>query len=166
MCFCQNIYGQLLLLLLLVGGSETMRSNNEYCGSVPPDLTIPSASIQLPSWLADGSPSLQGWDTYQKMLVDGALSGDFWIKRLTTEILPGLATVIMEPPHTAFKYGGGGGAGGSNDTAFRAAVEAFRRQGVKVVLYSSDVHKGEDREWANGSLATLGRRPRYPKDPG
>jgi hypothetical protein len=123
------------------------------CSIIPLDPTILASTTPVPVWLADGSPSLQGWDIYQKMLVDGALSGDAWIKQLITKTLPGLSAIIMQPPHTAFRYGGGGGAGGSNETAFTAAVAAFRRHGVKVVLYSSIVHKGEDVEWANGSLA-------------
>lgn len=123
------------------------------CSTIPVDPIIHASTIPSPAWLSSGLPSLQGWDSYQKILVDGALSGDAWIKQLTTETLPGLDAILMEPPHTAFRYGGGGGAGGSNDTEFAAAVSAFRRQGVKVVLYSSLVHKGEDQEWANGSLA-------------
>jgi hypothetical protein len=123
------------------------------CSTIPPDPTILASTTPVPDWLADGSPSLQGWDIYQKMLVDGALSSDAWIEQLITKTLPGLSAIIMEPPFTAFRYGGGGGAGGSNETAFTAAVAAFRRHGVKVLIYSSLVHKGEDAEWANGSLA-------------
>ena len=91
------------------------------------------------------------------MLGDGATGpgGAEWIRRLPTERLPGLGALIMEPPHTAFRYGGGGGAGGSNETTFAAAVRAFRNAGLRVLLYSSLVHKGEDPQWANGSLAKL-----------
>ena len=131
-----------------------------YCAGIPVDLPLPSHSWpdrndHDHAWLADGSPSLQGWDEYQKMLVDGATGpdADQWIQDLMSARLPGLGTVVMEPPRTGFRYGGGGGAGGSNETAFAAAVASLRRHGLRVVLYSSIVHKGEDAEWANGSLA-------------
>jgi len=58
----------------------------------------------------------------------------------------------MQPPYTGFKYGGNGGVGGSNVSEFRAAGAAFRAAGLKVLLYSSLVHKGDDVQWANGSL--------------
>ena len=50
----------------------------------------------------------------------------------------------MQPPHTAFRYGGNGGVGGSNETTFAAAVKAFRGAGLKVLIYSSLVHMGDD----------------------
>ncbi len=128
------------------------------CADVPADPTIPASAWPRPSdggsWLGDSSASLQGWNEYQKALVTGATGpgGAQYIQRLLTERLPGLRTLVMEPPHTAFRYGGNGGAGGSNETTFAAAVSAFRNAGVKVLLYSSLVHKGDDVQWANGSL--------------
>eukprot|EP01045_Picozoa_sp_COSAG04_P041999 COSAG04_NODE_13051_length_622_cov_1.093690_1_plen_180_part_10 len=125
------------------------------CASIPPDPPLPASAWPGAEWLGDGSPSLQGWDIYQKMLVDGATGpgAERWIEELVTERLPGLGTLIMEPPRSGFRYGGGGGAGGSNASAFAAAVAAFRRRGVRVVLYSSVVHLGEDAEWATGNLS-------------
>jgi hypothetical protein len=38
---------------------------------------------------------------------------------------------------------------------FAAAVKAFRGAGVKVLLYSSLVHKGDDVQWANGERAHM-----------
>ena len=158
----------LLLLLLLVsemrgscgvvaGGLERAAVPAD-CAAVPPDPPIPSSSWSggsgSGSWLGDSSASLQGWNQYQKTLVDGAAGPDSaqYIRRLVTERLPGLRTLVMEPPRTAFRYGGNGGAGGSNETEFAAAVKAFRGAGLKVLLYSSLVHKGDDVQWANGSL--------------
>ena len=152
-------HSQVMLLLLLLGLGVVASANGQLpvdCAEVPPDPVI-SASIWPAAgaaWLGDSSASLQGWDEYQLALVDGATGpgGAQYIHRLITERLPGVAALVMQPPKTAFKYGGGGGAGGSNDTTFAAAVKAFRGAGLKVLLYSSLVHKGEDVQWANGSL--------------
>lgn len=146
----------LLFLSVLGDGGLQPETAAVDCAEVPADLTIPVSSwpVRGGSWLGDSSASLQGWNEYQKAIVDGATGpgGAVYIKRLLTERLPGLRTLIMEPPHTAFCYGGNGGAGGSNETTFAAAVTAFRNAGVKVLLYSSLVHKGDDVQWANGSL--------------
>jgi len=128
------------------------------CAVVPPESVIPASAWPTTgsdaAWLGDSAPSLQGWNEYQRTLVDGATGPDGarYIHRLITERLPGLGSLVMQPPDTAFSRGGNGGAGGSNDTEFAAAVKAFRGAGLKVLLYSSLVHKGDDVQWANGSL--------------
>jgi hypothetical protein len=161
----------LLLLLLLPAMAVAMAASTSHrvatngrelavdCYAVPQDPAIPAsawpaAATSAGAWLGDSAPSLQGWNEYQKVLVDGATGPDGaqYIRQLTTERLPGLSALVMQPPHTAFKYGGNGGAGGSNETTFAAAVKAFRAAGLKVLLYSSLVHKGDDVQWANGSL--------------
>eukprot|EP01050_Picozoa_sp_SAG11_P004975 SAG11_NODE_333_length_10574_cov_7.889451_7_plen_301_part_00 len=139
-------------LCLVVPASAAASS----CANITPDPPLPASAWRRGGeWLVDGNPSLQGWDIYQKMLVDGATGpgADRWIEELVTERLPGLGTLIMQPPRTGFRYGGGGGAGGSNASAFAAAIAAFRRRGLRVVLYSSVVHLGEDAEWASGNLS-------------
>ena len=148
----------LFVLLSSAGGPPALLEAAAVdCADVPADPIIPASawpSRAGGSWLADSSASLQGWNEYQKALVDGATGPGAaqYMHRLLTERLPGLGAVVMEPPHSAFRYGGNGGAGGSNETTFAAAVSAFRKAGVKVLLYSSLVHKGDDVQWANGSL--------------
>eukprot|EP00039_Didymoeca_costata_P002853 m.63131 g.63131 ORF g.63131 m.63131 type:complete len:718 (+) comp11562_c0_seq1:113-2266(+) len=157
-----------LCVLLFV--PEVVQSFDGDCSQLPPQVVVPSPPINTPSWLLDWSPTLQGWDQYQKFIVDRAVCGlnsscvavgeevncsacsDKWISALKTA-LPGISSVVLEPPYTAFKYGGGGGAGGSTPQEFAQAVQALRRNGLRVILYTSMIHKGEDREWANGSLA-------------
>ena len=118
-----------------------------------PARPAPASAWPGAEWLGDGSPSLQGWDIYQKMLVDGATGpgAERGIEELVTERLPGLGTLIMEPPRPAFATAGRGW--GIQREHFAAAVAAFRRRGVRVVLYSSVVHLGEDAEWASGNLS-------------
>jgi hypothetical protein len=96
------------------------------CTVVPADPVIstsvwPAAAAGDGAWLGDSSASLQGWNVYQKALVDGATGpgGAQYIHQLITERLPGLGALVMEPPRTAFSYGGNGGAGGSNETQVR-----------------------------------------------
>ena len=154
-----------MLLKLLLGlgvaasvndGPAPQPPHHADCAAVPLDPVINASAWRADeaAWLGDSAPSLQGWDEYQLTLVEGATGpgGAQYIHRLITERLPGLGALVMQPPRTAFKYGGGGGAGGSNETTFAAAVKAFRDAGLKVLLYSSLVHKGEDVQWANGSL--------------
>jgi hypothetical protein len=143
-----------LLVLALLGAEAVRPAAAIDCAAVPLDPVIPASAWPAPAWLGDSSPSLQGWNQYQRVLVDGATGPDGaqYIHRLITERLPGLKTLVMQPPDTAFSHGGNGGAGGSNATEFAAAVKAFRGAGLKVLLYSSLVHKGDDVQWANGSL--------------
>lgn len=110
----------------------------------PPDLPLPSLPIAGGwSWQAN---ILQPWGKTQTVAVREA---EQWAPRLARDY--GLNALIMLPPpaHNAISAP----PNHITEEQFRAALAAYRREGMKTILYTSIMHKGHDPEWQEGRLA-------------
>jgi hypothetical protein len=111
---------------------------------LPPDLPLPSAAPLATRWL-DEAIILQPWRATQHTALTDV--GDR-PQRLRDEF--GFNTIIVLPP--AANNAGVLAAHRQTEEQFRAGLDAYRRAGYRVILYSSVVQSGLDPVWHNGHL--------------
>ncbi len=111
---------------------------------LPPDLPLPSAAPLGARWLY-GAIILQPWRATQHTALSDV--GDR-PQRLRHEF--GFNTIIVLPP--AANNVGVLAAHRQTEDEFRAGLDAYRRAGYRVILYSSVVQSGLDPVWHNGTL--------------
>lgn len=115
----------------------------------PPDLPLPAAAPNL-GW-ATTAAVVQPWGATQTVAVKDHAA---WTGRWVDEF--GFSAVIVLPPeaHNAIvnKQRGQDHPGSLSVAEFRAAVDDWRRRGLKVILYTSIMHCGHAPQWQYGDL--------------
>ena len=116
----------------------------------PPEPALPALPpVGAWTWRAH---VIQPWGATQAIAVNEA---EVWAPRLARE--HGFNAVIVLPPaaHNAIsgKLGLPGGSRHISEDGFRRAVELYRREGFRLILYSSIMHCGHDPRWQHGELA-------------
>ncbi len=109
---------------------------------LPPDLPLPSLPI-VGDWTWQAN-IIQPWGETQTIAIREAKE---WSRRFAQD--HGLNAIIMLPPaaHNAIT------AGDITDEEFRAALAAYRREGMKFILYTAVMHSGHDPAWQFGEIA-------------
>lgn len=118
---------------------ETIMSNYR---ELPPDLPLPALPI-IGDWTWHAN-IIQPWGKTQTMAVREA---EEWSRRFARD--HGFNAIIMLPPaaHNAITDED------VTDEEFRAALSAYRREGMKFILYTSVMHSGHDPAWQFGEIA-------------
>jgi hypothetical protein len=109
----------------------------------PPDLPLPALPV-IGGWTWQAN-IVQPWGDTQTVAVRHA---DEWSRRFARD--HGLNAIIMLPPdaHNALTAE----ADHITPEEFRGAVAAYRRAGMKFILYSAVMHVGHDPIWMSGDL--------------
>lgn len=132
---------------VIVSGDQSMSllpqeaDVSEY-RELPPDLPLPSLPL-IGDWTWQAS-IIQPWGQTQTVAIRQAAE---WSRRFARE--HGFNAIIMLPPaaHNAIT------AGDITEDEFRAALAAYRREGMKFILYTSVMHSGHDPAWQFGEIA-------------
>lgn len=111
---------------------------------LPPDLPLPTAAPLAAQWI-DEAIILQPWRATQHTALTNI--GDR-PQRLKTEF--GFNTIIVLPP--AANNVGVLPKHRQTEEEFRTGLDAYRRAGYRIILYSSLVQSGLDPVWHNGHL--------------
>ena len=136
----------LTAVLIITGLLHAARAQapHDSVEPLPPDLPLPSAAPLGARWLYDAI-ILQPWRATQHTALTDV--GDR-PQRLRNEF--GFNTIIVLPP--AANNAGVLAEHRQTEDEFRAGLDAYRRAGYRVILYSSVVQSGLDPVWHNGTL--------------
>lgn len=111
---------------------------------LPPDLALATVPLQGLEW-TNRAITVQPWGKSQYDLM---YNPDQLPDQLSEKF--GFNTILVQPPaaYNRGKYK-------LSDEQFRSALNAYRRAGYKVVIYSSIMHVGHGPEWQSGRLAAM-----------
>ncbi|HYE57152.1 MAG TPA: beta-galactosidase, partial [Rhodothermales bacterium] len=143
----------LALTLALVTGAGTAaealgQSARIEFELLPPDLALPHAPpLASPAWLGEAIV-LQPWRATQHAALTDVGNRP---QRLRREF--GFNTIIVLPPEA--NNVGVLPRHRQTEEEFRAGLDAYRRAGYRVILYSSVVQSGMDPVWHNGHLGLV-----------
>ncbi|HEX5482819.1 MAG TPA: alpha-amylase family protein [Terriglobia bacterium] len=127
-----------------VGLGLLARNLSGNSGSVPPDLPLPASRPSLAAWIRKAM-ILQPWAKTQFLALTNV--GDR-PRRLRQEFGFNALIVLPTDAHNALS----GPQFHLSDTQFRSAVEAYRKAGYRLILYSSVMHCGHAPVWQSGQL--------------
>lgn len=126
-------------------GIKAFANSSPYRDAIPPDLPLPSASISPVPWIHQAS-ILQPWGETQFAALthlDGRperLRKEFGFNALI--VLPtGAHNAITSPRYHL------------TDRQFRAGVDAYRKAGYRLILYSGVTNCGYNPQWQKGKVA-------------